>query len=225
MQKVLIKFDQSSYESSIESLDNLKSNLENIISSYKALGISDFTTSDFCSLVFETEKFLFNKFMDNKLLEIGGVKVTKEKYFEIAAKPPGYFALISETKKLIENIEQQVGRLKAQDGSVSIYNHRSVREIISFFDFESDGSLFLKTAIIEKCKALYEMYAETDNAIRAFHLSSKICELLNSSGIFGQSPYSNKNKREMEKIMECIKVTDNTNSAAQVDINKVKYFS
>ncbi len=219
MENLLIDFNKSGYESEILSLETLKICFEKVIEHYNLLGLGHFETKDFHNLLLNTEKFLFDNLMKDKQDNISGLPVSKEKMFEIMEKPTGYYSLISEIKDINEKISSKI---KSQ--YLKLYTGCSQKKVIDFFDFDAKGAIIIKQKKIDQAKKLYELYATTEQSKTAFLLATKVCELLNKSGLFQSHNDYYTNNRQVEKIMECIKIEGKCENAAKININKIKYF-
>lgn len=182
--ELLIHFDESKCKYHIEALENfIPDFFETAISKFNKLGIGTFKKENFSELFLTPKEFLFKQLMRDKPLNVAGMKVSKEKLFDLLEKPIGYFTLIAEIKTL----QDKVNKL-----SPWILYSSNLEYFLSLFEFGADDKIQLTNEIKEEIKRKNEVYVSKESSKAMYKFLKSLEKLFNESDIFIKNilPYS-----------------------------------
>lgn len=97
--KVALYFDENGYNENLQTQEETKGYLQNIIDRIKRLGFTDFTKISLED-IFLNPKFFFIEQYVNGQTEINGIPLNKEKIFSLMEIPPEVNTIIEEIKAL-----------------------------------------------------------------------------------------------------------------------------
>lgn len=174
MENLLIEFNQRKYDSNISSLHDTIEKMDEVIQTYNAIAIGNYSHEDFNGLFFNTENFIFEKIMKDKPAEVFGMKIDKKKFWdEYLVKPKGYFALIEAIEKFKKVVSMKLKYF--EEGT-------SYKTYFSFFEQVPNRKFKIKQAVLDKIKREHETYVYSERGKLAFKFATLIKEFLNKDG-------------------------------------------
>lgn len=216
MEKLLMSFDKAGYESEISGLENLGNQFENIISQFNSIGIGSLSPGEHNLLFINPENLMFNKVMEGKTNDINGLKVNKEKLFELLEKPEGYYPFIDKIKKIIASLVAL-----SESKYSKAFKGKSIPGILGLFSFDNYNEISIKSETLDQVKVLYEIYAETSESIVSFLAATELCKFLNNSENFKNLLISDRS--QLTKFIDKIEFTGNPSQPLQPNVQVIKH--
>lgn len=176
---LLINFNEKQYDWNIETLEDFIPLLEKAIKDYNSLGIGEFLEKDFRSLFLAPKDFLKHAMMKDKPLEVGGMKVSKEKLWELLEKPPFYFSLIADIESIIERIK----KVRRLGSSLPNDFYDDPGYFLDLFAFNKDGNIILPKKIKNEIKLQNETWISNNDTIELYLLLKSLTEIFNKSNL------------------------------------------
>ncbi len=169
MEKQLIYFNENNFKSEVSALEQLLNMCTSVITKFNELNIGDFKPMEFSKLFFDTSEYLFEKTMEGRPLEVGGMKLNKRKMYDILDKP-GFDSVLLAVSKINDLIEFR------QRG---IERKKKPQSYLSFLTFDNVNKLVIKKEVLENLKQGNCVYANNDTSQLAFKVAKEISEVLN----------------------------------------------
>lgn len=177
MEPFLIQFDKSIFESSVAAKNEEKERIEKAINAFAEAGFGTFQNEDLTRLFFSTEKYLFEKFMEGRPLEVAGMKLNKQKMFDLLDKPASYYNIIS----LVDEAKKYIGyTLKFSHSQLTPEQY-----IKSNFEFVPGKQLKLKIrdSVVEDLEASNKKHITTEKGMQLYNFAKGFCELVEKHNI------------------------------------------
>lgn len=181
---VLIQFDEAKCNSQTGNLQQFISFFKDAIDDFNSLGIGKFDNKNFSDLFLTPQEFLFDAFMKDRPLEVGGMKVSKEKLFELLEKPTGYFSLIAN----IQSLHEKIKKVPHYITHTGFYNLDE--NFLNFFEF-NESEIVLKQDIKKRLRTINEVWISNEDGILVHTLFSDLIKVFNSSDLMIASVENN----------------------------------
>ena len=97
--KVALYFDENGYNENLQTQEETKGYLQNIIDRIKSLGFTDFTKISLEDIFLNPKNFFIEQYVNGQT-EINGIPLNKEKIFSLMEIPPEVNTIIEEIKAL-----------------------------------------------------------------------------------------------------------------------------
>ena len=97
--KVALYFDENGYNENLQTQEETKGYLQNIIDRIKSLGFTDFTKISLEDIFLNPKNFFIEQYVKGQT-EINGIPLNKEKIFSLMEIPPEVNTIIEEIKAL-----------------------------------------------------------------------------------------------------------------------------
>lgn len=220
MNKKLISFDKSGFESQVSSMQDIKEKTQNLIDSFNKLGIGEFEPKKLNMLVFNTEQYLFENTIKDAELEVAGMKqiwrYSPQKFYDTLEKPAGFFKLKIATADFVLFLENRI-KYKQLAYSPDQYLRKCLQ-------FSKSGELEVNQDNIEDIKERHSVYIYTESGSAIFDIATKFVSLINENKqILKKLPGSTKDNF-MKELSNLINYSGNLNEGVTVNVNVVKLF-
>ncbi|MGN6804052.1 MAG: hypothetical protein ACTHJN_19290 [Ginsengibacter sp.] len=216
MPQKLIFFDEKKCDSEIATYTDFIPVFAAIIEKFKSLNIGDFANEDFMPLLTNPKKFLFEKMMSGRPLEVGGSTYSRRALFNMIQKPIGYHNLIFE----IEDLQKKVKNTK-------IYDHHSPMApempnmeffIEKYFVFDGE-KISLKPGVVSSIERMNQIFVESEVGVELFSLLKKFEKLFNHEMVIVNAQYT---RHSVHNFFDRYLNFDSTNKKFSINVEQVK---
>lgn len=191
--ETLIYFDKSSYERTITSYKLNIPLLQSVIDAYNSMQLPALNNDDFQRLFTETNDLIFDKMTAGETLHIAGLKLHKDKAFEILHKPDGYEAFANELENALKIIKQGNGN------ALSVLP----QYIKNYYELDELGNVAVKASFIKQIEKQYKRYVTSDAANSVFQFANFVIDKCNELGLTAYAKHDpNGFGSFIEKIIE-----------------------
>lgn len=172
MEKLLI-IDQSHYREALKEIWGfVKSETQQVVDAYNAMGIGQLKNEDFKAMFLDTENLIFDRITGGQVA-FGGVPVDRKKALELIEKPQNYQLFLDALDKYEKDAADPN---KWTGGSVGSFGHQAARSIVfrmsdidNYFDInDKTGKVIYSPAHQLHLDEFGKIYAETEEAINTY---------------------------------------------------------
>ncbi|WP_395078122.1 hypothetical protein [Flavobacterium sp.] len=196
--KVLIFKDDSQIDREIRQLETHRKFFQKIVDNVQNLSI-EVQGNEIVELFENPKAFTTDKLTKGEKMQVGGLKLNKEKLFDLIEKPDGLQEVIAEI--LLAN----------NDGSPL---HWHLKHLNSFF--VENGIVVTNPEYLQDLEREYSIFATTENQVKGFEKLTQIAKLVNEVNVLAHGRLSID-----ERLGEILERTENELKA---NPNNVSWF-
>jgi hypothetical protein len=178
--KIEVYFNQDAYGNIVQKHKQRIPFFQNIVDNYNKLGIlNQLQEDDLKELLEDPKLFLATKIMNGQEMTVGGLKISKDAFFDLIEKPENYNAFVS-------NI---VSETNSQENKQNyVWNH-------NYYYIKDGGKVEIKTDVINSLKESSTTFIKSKEQQTANELlkdiASKLTELKNLKPYFKTEDFIN----------------------------------
>ena len=158
--KLKVDFEQKQYDKDLGIFEATKNELQKIINDIKTLNLNiNLDNGDLETLINSPKIFFCNKLVDEGII-INGIKLNKEKIFDLMEIPNGL-------NNIIENI------ITLKNAVISKIRNLYIENLNTNFTI-TNGKVDISENTLSELKELHTIYLENENQIKVFNLLTEI---------------------------------------------------
>lgn len=158
--KLKVDFEQKQYDKDLGIFEATKNELQKIINDIKTLNLNiNLDNGDLETLINSPKIFFCNKLVDEGII-INGIKLNKEKIFDLMEIPNGL-------NNIIENI------ITLKNAVISKIRNLYIENLNTNFTI-TNGKVNISENTLSELKELHTIYLENENQIKVFNLLTEI---------------------------------------------------
>ena len=158
--KLKVDFEQKQYDKDLGIFEATKNELQKIINDIKTLNLNiNLDNGDLETLINSPKIFFCNKLVDEGII-INGIKLNKEKIFDLMEIPNGL-------NNIIENI------ITLKNVVISKIRNLYIENLNTNFTI-TNGKVDISENTLSELKELHTIYLENENQIKVFNLLTEI---------------------------------------------------
>lgn len=158
--KLKVDFEQKQYDKDLGIFEATKNELQKIINDIKTLNLNiNLDNGDLETLIHSPKIFFCNKLVDEGII-INGIKLNKEKIFDLMEIPNGL-------NNIIENI------ITLKNAVISKIRNLYIENLNTNFTI-TNGKVNISENTLSELKELHTIYLENENQIKVFNLLTEI---------------------------------------------------
>lgn len=158
--KLKVDFEQKQYDKDLGIFEATKNELQKIINDIKTLNLNiNLDNGDLETLINSPKIFFCNKLVDEGII-VNGIKLNKEKIFDLMEIPNGL-------NNIIENI------ITLKNAVISKIRNLYIENLNTNFTI-TNGKVDISENTLSELKELHTIYLENENQIKVFNLLTEI---------------------------------------------------
>ncbi|CAN5397802.1 hypothetical protein BH11BAC5_BH11BAC5_48610 [soil metagenome] len=148
-----------------------------IILYFRQCNFGDFRAQDFDELFFNTEFFLQARILKDIPMEVNGLKLSRDKFWNLVEKPGEYFQII----KLVNDLK---GKIDSRQKNLNLSEKKTYKEYLKhFLVFSDENILEINQSLIDDAEELSKIYIHTENGKVVYDFTKKLVDLFNDTGV------------------------------------------
>lgn len=159
--KTLIQKNTGAIDSEIHQLQTQKNYFQNYVNQLASIGIA-FDTNDLVLLFDAPKEFVTDKLTNSEQPTVGGLKLSKDKLFDLLEKPKG-------TEEIIASIEKDLQTQNIREFNIWKVNSFEV----------SKNCVEIKKAVLESIETKHSIFINNINQQKVFDNLNKVATLIN----------------------------------------------